>query len=144
MKKRVLLLHCIISLLLGGIIYFVFSPEVHFINAVDKVTGLRTHIDFFPEMTPVTKVIRYWGPDMLWSYALLFSLHLVTDNSAASTEKLFCIAVLFTLATEVVQFIPGSSGTFDVWDIIAEWTSLLIAEVIIKYYTMRRRKNEST
>lgn len=144
MKKRDLLLHCLISLLLGGIIYYVFSPEVYFVNAVDKITRSRTHIAFHPEMTPVRKVIRYWGPDMLWSYALLFSLHFVTDNCAASTEKLFCVAVLFTLVTEVVQCIPGSGGTFDVWDIVAEWGALFIAAVIIKYYTMRRRKKDES
>lgn len=144
MKKKYLLLNCIVPLFLGGILYYLYSPEVYFVKGLDYIIGMQRQTITRQEMTPVMRVIRYWGADMLWSYALLFSLHFITDNKTVSTEKLFCIAALFTCATEVAQCIPGSSGTYDVCDIVVEWTALVIAVIIIKYYDLRRRKKDES
>ena len=73
-------------------------------------------------------------PDMLWAYALVFSLMLVTGNKTADVWKMFVIAGMFSTIMEVLQVIGCVKGTFDVMDIIVEIIAELMAVFMQKIH----------
>ena len=73
-------------------------------------------------------------PDMLWAYALVFSLMLVTGNKTADVWKMFVIAGMFSTIMEVLQVTGCVKGTFDVMDIIVEIIAELMAVFLSKTY----------
>ena len=128
MKKYIVYANISIPLLAGSLFYYVTSPQVIFVQNIDRLLGVSLHVGM--ENTFVVN-LRSYMPDMLWAYALVFSLMLVTGNKTAYVWKMFVIAGMFSTIMEVLQVTRCVKGTFDVMGIF-----------IIKRHDMRRKSYE--
>ena len=126
MKKIFIYANISLPILVGSLFYYVTSPQVIFAQNIDSLLGVSLHVG--TENTFVVN-LRSYMPDMLWAYALVFSLMLVTGNKTAYVWKMFVIAGMFSTIMEVLQVIV---------EIIAE----LMAVFIIKRHDMRRKSYE--
>ena len=139
MKKKLIYANISIPILAGSLLYYVTSPQVMFVQNIDRLLGVSLHVGM--ENTFVVN-LRSYMPDMLWAYALVFSLMLVTGNKTADVWKMFVIAGMFSTIMEVLQVTGCVKGTFDVMDIIVEIIAELMAVFIIKRHDMRRKSYE--
>ena len=138
MKKMFVYANISLPILAGSLLYYVTSPQVMFVQNIDRLLGVSLHVG--TENTFVVN-LRSYMPDMLWAYALVFSLMLVTGNKTADVWKMFVIAGMFSTIMEVLQVIGCVKGTFDVMDIIVEIIAELMAVFIIKRHDDMRRKS---
>ena len=135
MKKKFIYANISIPILAGSLLYYVTSPQVIFAQNIDRLLGVSLHVGM--ENTFVVN-LRSYMPDMLWAYALVFSLMLVTGNKTAYVWKMFVIAGMFSTIMEVLQVTGCVKGTFDVMDIIVEIIAELMAVFIIKRHHMKK------
>lgn len=138
MKKCFAYANISLPILVGSLLYYVTSPEVIFVKNIDRLLGGSLHVG--TENTFVIN-LRSYMPDMLWAYALVFSLMLITGNKTANVWKMFAIAGMFSTIMEVLQITGYVKGTFDVMDIIVEIIAELMAVFIIKRHDDMRRKS---
>ena len=135
------LLNILIPILLGGICYYIFSPDVIFVRRIDAISGLYLHIDVSGK--PILNLIGDFAYDALWAYALLFAVHLILENKTKHLALALVIAVVFSTGMELPQITPFFPGTFDVLDIaiqvFAEFTAVFIK--IRKYGGFAYEKN---
>ncbi len=139
MKNMFTYANIFLPILAGSLLYYVISPEVIFVQSIDRLLGVSLHVG--TENTFVL-IMRSYMPDMLWAYALVFSLMLVTGNKTANVWKMLAIAGMFSTIMEVLQITGYVKGTFDVMDIIVEIIAELMAVFIIKRHDMRRKSYE--
>ena len=139
MKKIFIYANISLPILVGSLFYYVTSPQVIFAQNIDSLLGVSLHVG--TENTFVVN-LRSYMPDMLWAYALVFSLMLVTGNKTAYVWKMFVIAGMFSTIMEVLQVTGCVKGTFDVMDIIVDIIAELMAVFIIKRHDMRRKSYE--
>ncbi len=142
MKKistKFLVLNIIIPILLGAVIYYLFSPEVIFVRWIDGLWGIDFHVDGLPKDNLILRFVRNHFLDMLWGYALVFAIFFVLGNNAAELCRSFIIAFSFSTVMELLQITPIANGTFDVLDISFEFLAEVVAVFIIKIILMRRK-----
>ena len=135
MDKRtyiIFALNCLLSLLIGALIYYFFSPEVIFVKKIEEITGIELHFELSFHDNCILKFIRFYVLDMLWAYALVFALKLIMGNNTANLKKIFLVAFMFSTTMEIFQLTPLAEGTFDIWDVICEFVAEVIAVFIIK------------
>ncbi len=137
-KKKIIVLNIIIPIVAGAIIYYLFSPQVIFVKKIDGILGVDFHFTSIIKDCILFQFVRFYFLDMLWAYALVFALFFILDNNTAELKKIVLIAFLFSTTMEILQMTPYATGTFDVFDIIAEFLAEVIAVFIIKKYILRR------
>lgn len=139
-NKYGLLANIVIPILLGTAVYYLFSPNVLFVKKMDSITGLAFHIAIVEKNNLVFEFIRNFFLDMLWAYALVFTLFYLMSNNTASLLKTFFIAFSFSAAMEILQVTPIAKGTFDLCDIVVELLAEVVAVFIIKNYFLEEKK----
>lgn len=141
MKKCFAWANVVIPILAGSLFYYITSPDVIFVKNIDRIMGTGLYVGV--ENTFV-RIVRSYVPDMLWAYALVFSLVAVTGNRTADVWKMSALAGAFSIIMEVLQLTGCIRGTFDVMDIIVEIIAELMAVFIIKRHDndMRRKSYE--
>lgn len=139
MKKCFAWANVVIPILAGSLLYYITSPDVIFVKNIDRLIGIDLHVSM--ENTFVI-IMRSYLPDMLWAYALVFSLVAVTGNRTADVWKMSVFAGVFSTIMEILQLTGYVRGTFDVMDIIVEIIAELMAVFIIKRHDMRRKSYE--
>ena len=87
MKKMFIYANISLPILAGSLLYYVTSPQVMFVQNIDRLLGVSLHVG--TENTFVVN-LRSYMPDMLWAYALVFSLMLVTGNKTADVMENVC------------------------------------------------------
>lgn len=120
-----------VSMIIGSLIYYLISPEVIFVEKISSMTGWKVNIGY---ENNVIKIIRSYVPDILWAYALMFSLVVITGNKTAGIWKMYIVAALFSTIIEMLQLTGMFKGTFDIVDIIVELMAEIIAVFIIKVH----------
>lgn len=130
-KRIILILNIICPIMVGVFIYYLVSPDVIFVRKIDAVIGgvINIHISSIDNI--IFKLIRNYFLDMLWGYALVFALFYIIGNNAVGIGKLLRIAFVFSAAMETIQIAPLVHGTFDIFDIGAEFLAEAIAAFII-------------
>ena len=134
MKKLLLVIHTLIPIFVGALIYYFSSSEVIFVKQIDKCLGISFHPSVLCKENVIFQFIRNHFLDMLWGYALVFALFFVLGNNAAVIGKTFLIAFSFSAIMEFLQITPRIHGTFDVWDVVVLFLAEIIAVFIIKFY----------
>lgn len=134
----IVILNFLVPIALGSIIYYLFSPDVLFVQKIDEVFGGGLHLYRIAEGNTAFRIFRNYFPDMLWAYALIFALFFVSGNKTAEISKIFLIAFSFSAVMELLQMAPLVKGTFDMFDIVAEFIAEIFAVFIIKTNFMRR------
>lgn len=134
--NKALIFNMIIPIFIGGVIYYIMSPDVLFVKLIDGFIGESLHIFQVYEDNVILRVIRNYFLDMLWGYALVFALFLVFGNDTAKLKIIFILAFIFTVTMEFLQLSSIAGGTFDVWDIATMFLSEVLAVFVIKRVTI--------
>lgn len=134
----IVILNFLVPIALGTIIYYLFSPDVMFVQRIDEVFGGGLHFYSIVEGSTAFRIVRNFFPDMLWAYALIFALFFVSGNKTAEISKIFLIAFSFSAVMELLQMTPLAKGTFDMLDILTEFIAEIFSVFIIKINFMRR------
>ncbi|MGN0320491.1 MAG: hypothetical protein ACI4D1_06235 [Lachnospira sp.] len=130
--KKEVFINIILPIMTGAVIYYIISPDVVFVQRIDAFIGTGMHAGEQAARNAVTVLIRNYLPDILWAYALTFSILFATGNNAAHLRGIFLTAASFSTVMEILQLTPLVKGTFDVADIIVEVVAELVAVFIIK------------
>lgn len=139
-RRSYLLGNIFIPLLIGGVIYYIFAPNVIFVKTINPFLGIRHPFSIIAPHNYVWQFIRYYLLDMLWSYSLVISLFFMQSNDCVSIGKVFLIACVFSLLLETLQLLSTSWGTFDWLDIVFEILAEGIAVIVLKNYIFRKEK----
>lgn len=134
MKKTAKILNICVPVIIGALLYYLFCPDVLFVQAVDSWTGLKLHVDF-DFSCRIARLIRFYLFDFLWAYSLMFLALSLSEEKNGS--RIITAVLLFEAGMELLQLASVVKGTFDIWDLGVE----LIADVIV-IKILRRRKNE--
>jgi VanZ family protein len=137
------ILNIIIPLAIGGIVYYITSPDVIFVQRLDDILGVVRDSEETMHSGEIFRTfLRNYFLDMLWAYSLTFCIYILVDNNTESVYRTMTIAFTFSLAMELLQLTNTVKGTFDVADILVEFIAIVIAVFIIKYKRFTLRRNE--
>ena len=129
-KNLFIFLNIAIPLLIGSAIYL-FCYKNTYINTFFE--------DYFEIDFPYIyrdalfhKFIINWACDILWAYSLTFALFFCFKAFNKPFLITIFLSVVFSAIFEYLQ-IPGIiNGTFDIWDIITEFSAIFFAVIILK------------
>lgn len=130
-RKTIMVIHIICPIVVGTFIYSMASPDVIFIKKAADFIGATIRVPVFPIDSVFLQFVRNYLPDMMWGYSLFFALFYIIGNNMADVWKVFLIAFPFSVAMEVMQKASFVPGTFDVFDIFAEFLAEIAAACII-------------
>jgi hypothetical protein len=130
-KKKLLFLNCFLPMATGGLIYVFFKPTAY-------VSSVFNRIGFISRLSSITSqtdgwfisFLKYWFCDFLWAYALAFCLLLIFENAKQKYVPPILISCLLSVTIEALQGFHIISGTFDWWDLLAEFLAIAIAVII--------------
>lgn len=131
-RNKYLVLNAAIPIAIGAILYYLFDPTVYFVQWIDEVTGVGCHINI--QSNSFISIIRNHIFDAVWSYSLVFVLFgfiKLKNRILVSVLSAFTLGILL----EVLQLV--FPGTFDVFDIIAELISAVLAGILIKHWRQK-------
>lgn len=132
MKKKNLFLYAniIIPLFIGLVIYL-FCYRNTYINSIfENYLGLFLPYLYFDNI--IYRFVTCWTCDILWAYALTFSLFFCFKDFKRSLLFSSLLSVLLSIIIEFLQIRGYINGTFDMWDIILEISAISLAVIIIK------------
>lgn len=127
MERKILtfFINIFLPLAVGLCIYLLFYSGT-FLNLL---FGIEMHIR---AKSLLGIFIKSWACDILWSYALTYSLYLALyafkRRIAISAILSICIVTVF----ELLQLFGKVKGTFDILDIIFQIAAVLLAARVIK------------
>lgn len=129
-------LMCIISLLVGGLLYLVLRENTYISLLFKDSVILETIRNSVKEVK--NDFLSFYFPDFLWSFSLCFGLMAVFDPKLIGV--IMCCTVSFAcgLFWEILQLYEVISGTGDWLDILMYLTVFLAVAI----YLMRRNRNE--
>lgn len=130
-RKTIMAIHIICPIAVGTLIYSMASPDVIFIKKTADFIGETIRMPVFPADSIFLRLARNYLPDMMWGYSLVFALFCIIGNNAAGVWKVLWIAFPFSAAMELLQNASFVPGTFDVFDIFAEFLAETAAACII-------------
>lgn len=130
-RKMIMAIHIICPIVVGILVYSITSPDVIFIKKTADFIGKTIRIPVFSADSVFLQLVRNYLPDMMWGYSLVFALFCIIGNNAADVWKVFWIAFPFSAAMEMMQKASFVPGTFDVFDIFAEFLAETAAACII-------------
>ncbi len=125
-KSRVVL-NILVPIAAGAMVYLMFSPSVLFLT----VAGLDILKGSMQEGHAFVRLMRCYLPDMLWGYSLVFALFLAMGRNRTSVVSTLFLAMVFSILIEGIQLLPEIPGTFDLYDIGAEFFAEGLAFLII-------------
>ncbi len=131
-KKLFSLISVIAPLIMGGIFYYIFCPEVYFVKIIDNCINLNMHITSEVCENMWFRILRNHLFDYLWAYAFTNALFLVFDNNNKGILGSCICSVLVGSVLEGLQLVGMVSGTFDIRDILFEMLGAITATFIIK------------
>lgn len=133
-RKKLFYLSNVFFPLALGLSIYVFLYKNTFLNSFFPFT-INIQSDFF-----VYIFIKSWLCDMLWSYALTFSLFIVLFSFKNRLLISAIISSILGIICEIFQLANVFSGTFDILDIFFEHIAIALAICVIK----RRVLNEKS
>ncbi|MBP5260682.1 MAG: hypothetical protein J6Z43_00995 [Clostridiales bacterium] len=125
-----------ISLMIGLVIYLTNGSTTYISGSFEKLGIKLISIDY-------PKIIKNYGCDFLWGYALCSGLQMFNSNAGSRLGllKVITASMLLAIIMESLQKVSFISGTFDILDILVECGAICIAGFITNTY-MRRHQNE--
>lgn len=134
-KLKLIIIHCIIPLLLGGLVYVLFrSTELRMFYWFSNL-GLEYLIHFLREMFShfnhhLPDWLFYSIPDGLWVYSFTSALLIIWECRLTIWLFLPLISGPFV---EIAQLAQISPGTFDVLDLIFTLVGYTTSFILITY-----------
>lgn len=130
MSKRSLnSLLCILSLLLGFVLYVILRPNTYISMVFDGDT-----VDYLRNLLKPYSFgfFKYYFPDFLWGFALALGFVAIFEPRGRETIACVTCALVCGTAWESFQYLGIVSGTGDVWDIVMYLVSSIITFIINK------------
>ena len=115
-------LNILVSLVLGLTVYVCWRPDTYVSQVVYNILGITSNIGSFIYLLPdwIISFCRNFLADMLWAYALTFTICYIWWDFRKSMLSVFVITTAFEVGIEFFQKMGIMSGTFDWLDIILE------------------------
>lgn len=122
--------HCLLPIILGGMIYVLFRPLslkmfdwfelIGLMDIILKMRDFSQNYLFFPNW------FYYALPDGLWTYAFTSSFMLIWGKS--STLKYWlAIPFILSIIPELLQYFNLLVGTFDLYDLLFQFFGFFIS-----------------
>ena len=127
-NKIFLVCNILIPLIVGTYIYIFWDSDSYFGNFVRSVLSISNTA---PDSN-IARIMRNWGCDFLYAYALLFALYASTRTISVS----ICYAAACSVGLELLQLIQVDfikCGTFDIVDIVIEIIAIWFAATLISF-----------
>ena len=129
-----------IPLLIGTVMYLFCRPDAYISEFIFNLFNVS------PVMVPgppkgIDRFARYYLCDMLWAYALTFSLAFYFGKSKLGTA--YIIGLGFIAFMELLQLLSQVPGNFDSFDIIVEFIVCTITIYLIYFYERRNNHEKS-
>ncbi len=120
----------IIPLLIAGVVYYLFFPDVIFVRYIDRFAGFDLHIHL--PYNHLLEIVRNYSFDVVWAVSLISASYLIYKDDI-SVQKITIVGVSFETVMECLQLIPWIPGTFDIVDIVVEiMASIIVLVCLIK------------
>ncbi len=132
-NKKFYFVNVIIPLIIGVFIYYAFRPDAYvsvFLWRIFHQIGLNQQYDVL-SIPPFSTFLKNYGCDILWSYSLVFAVHLFSDKNIRSLCFVTILCFEFDCIVEILQHLSIINGTFDIADVILELLSTLVAGAIL-------------
>lgn len=114
-----------------GLLIYLFCYKNTYINiGLEKLFNFSLPYFYFDNI--FHRFLTCWACDILWAYSLTFALFFCFKSFNKSWLITCILSVLFSLVIELLQLVGIINGTFDIWDIVMEFTAIIIAVIIIK------------
>ncbi len=128
-KRRFLIINALFVILISGLLYYLFCPEVLFVKTIDSLLPFDYTRTAFAFSGPIL-FIRGHLFDFLWSYA--FADAILAYNPLSKKMRMFALSISAVVGTalELLQLSGAISGTFDPLDILFEILGALLAMLI--------------
>ena len=130
-EKGRIILNIVLPIIVGTLIYLMITPSVIFIKDIGVITGRDIHQSKIAADLPFINMIRFYLPDMLWGYALMFALFLSSGRDRKLLRLVFFLAAVFSVIMECLQLLPAVPGSFDPFDMAVEILAEFLALIII-------------
>ena len=137
-KYLIIVIFIIIPLILGAIFYYIYCPDVYFVQFIDQIIKKPIHLR---NNNYLVVFMRNHGLDLIWSFSLTLSFFLISLEYKYNYLLYILIPLLIGLCLEFLQRYNIISGTYDTLDIIFELCGVVLAFIIIRL-KMRRMRNE--
>ena len=131
-----LVCNILIPLTIGAYIYIFWDSDSYFGNFVRSILSISNTI---PDSN-IAQIMRNWGCDFLYAYALLFALYASTRAICVS----ICYAAVCSVGLELLQLLEIEHlkcGTFDIVDIIVEIIAICFAAALIGFCNHIKKKD---
>ena len=122
-----ILIHVLLPLIAGLLIYFFFRPDVWFMQFFDKREAL---ISFY-QINRFQKLLIFSGPDFCWAYSLASALF-IWEKWQGRFLKYFPTFVFFLIVlSELGQLFISKIFTFDWFDVVAALIAFALSYLLV-------------
>lgn len=132
MRKTIVL--AIVSLIMGCLIYLLFRQDIvaiHWIGNPKWIKPFRINIGYDGNL--LTYILLYCLPDALWFFSLLILQFQFFDKNIVLCNILLYLTITLPFVLELLQYFKIIGGTFDILDVAAYLTSLIVVLTIEHY-----------
>ena len=144
-KARLVALHCLMPLLLGGIFYILFrTTELRmfkwfvFLGLDSIIFSMRANLAGFKNYLP--SWTYYSLPDGLWVYSFTSALIIYWNNNNKKLIFWLLIPFITGILVEILQGFRLFPGTFDFLDLFFSTLGLCLSKIIINYELYQNEK----
>lgn len=123
--KIVIRLALSFAFLVAGLLIYLATRTGTYVNAMFEFITLP----YIVPDTPLKMVVFCWGADFLWVVAFTLALSCFVEKPITAAGIVVGLGVMF----ELFQLFGITTGTFDIFDIVAEFLGALIVFIPIKY-----------
>ena len=135
-------IHIWVPLIIGLFIYLSFGRETYIASLILRhFPWKELPAACFPSAS--VSFIRNSMCDILWAYALTFSVFLVMAPDLHLVPMTPVICIGFSALLEGLQLADSFPGTFDPLDIVLETITIVIAYSIIKKHEVKQNEKDS-
>ena len=127
-KNLFIFLNVAIPLFIGLLIYLLCYQNTY-INSFFQ-TILDCQLPRFYSSSYFYKFLTGWACDILWAYSLTFALLFCFNDFKRNLIISLILSASLSFLIEILQLLNVINGTFDIFDIILEFTANFVAVII--------------
>ena len=141
LPKTVCLLNILLPLLAGLSVYVLLRPDSYislFLSGALHLAGPDVPNDIPPDFL---RLLNNFGPDICWSYSLVFAVHMVLHDLRRPLPATLCLSGILIILIESLQKISILPGVFDPLDLVLEAAAAINATLILALFSRKHRRN---
>jgi len=126
------LFNVFLPLVVGGLFYFIFCPEVFWVRRLDILLHINGGFRTGFKQSLLIRICRNHLLDFLWLFAMNNTFFLIYNASRHAILLSSLSSISIGVGFEMLQYFRVVAGTYDVIDILVEGSAALISALIIK------------